>query len=354
MDSIFSPVNIGKYRLESRVGLAPMSRLAHLNSSLSFNCQQLLINRAASGCSVVTTEAMAIKTMHPSALIGQPFFYNSTHANYWSSTVNKIRKAGALPIIQLNHSGRLANNYSDVSDKMCVSSSDIKVSGKDRQTGMEYPAHRSMSDQDINDLINSFILSAQHAVDAGFIGIELNCAHGYLLNQFLSSRLNNRVDRYGGDVFNRFYLISKIVDAIRQNTNNDVLLSVRLSYLNSQNHNDFLFNNENDLKNAIGLLRTSSLDIISLSTQEFDNKTFENNFAFTRSIRKYWDRFLFSAGGIHDLNTTKKILEYADVAMIGKSLLLMPQWIDLLKSGWPLYKFSRRDVSAVYGNKYIF
>lgn len=354
MNLIFSPINIGRYRLESRIGLAPMSRLAHLNSSLTSNCHQLLINRAASGCSVVTTEALAIKTAYPSALIGQPYFYTSDHTDIWRPTIAKIRYAGALPFIQLNHSGRLANNYSGVSDKLCVSSSSIKISGKDRQTGLEYPMHRAMSILDIDLLIDSFVLSAQYAVQAGFVGIELNCAHGYLLNQFLSPQLNNRIDQYGGDIFNRFYIICKIIDAIRKKTRKDVLLSIRLSYLNSQNHNDLLFKNENELQNALGMLRTSSLDIISLSTQEINDKTFEHNFSFTRSVRKYWDRYLFSAGGIYNSYTLNKVLEYADIAMIGKSILLTPQWIDLLKAGWPLARFSRRDIGSVYGNKYLY
>ncbi|SFC18964.1 oxidoreductase [Pragia fontium] len=354
MNTLFSPIRIGQFNLNNRIGFAPMSRLAALDDTFPARCRELLVNRAESGCAIITTEALAIKTTAPSSLMGQSLFYSDKHVQEWRSINQQIRRYGAVPIIQLNHSGRLANDRRAWNEGSCISSGDIPHCGLDRMTKRPYVRPKAMMQQEINQLIESFVCSAKQAVKAGFAGIEINCAHGYLLNQFIAESINNRQDCYGGNIANRFKIVTDLFCALRVATEGKVLLSIRLSYQNSASAADKLFNKESQLAQAMAILAKSDIDIISLSCPEMLDDPIGYTLHFASLVRKYWSRYLFAAGGIHNQDTANRILNYADIAMVGKSLLLTPQWIELAKNNWPLDSFDRKDCQEIYGNKILY
>lgn len=164
-----------------------------------------------------------------------------------------VHKYGAKIFLQLQHPGFQCNEKF-LNGKLPLSPSKYKL--KDGTYSKE------MTTREIQVLINKFSMAARIAEESGFDGVELHAAHGYLLSQFLSPDTNKRMDEYGGNIFTRTTIITKIIEGIKQFCSQDFIISVRI------NGDDFLDNGLN-LSDAIivaKILETSGINVINVSS----------------------------------------------------------------------------------------
>jgi 2,4-dienoyl-CoA reductase-like NADH-dependent reductase (Old Yellow Enzyme family) len=204
-----------------------------------------------------------------------------------------------------------------------------------------------MSLIDIDHVITGFVETARGAVAAGFDGIEIHGAHGYLINQFLSSYSNKRTDGYGGSVENRFRFAREVIRAVRPVVPKDRLLTFRISNWGVADMDVSLFKNREEWQQMIRLLSGEQIDAISLSTYDFREKAFGTDKNMSQLTREATDLPVMICGKIHDRKSVEEALQDADIALSGKSILLNPNWVEDVRAGkdLSLYKSENADVA---------
>lgn len=202
--------------MKNRLALAPMTNLqSHADGRLSDDEYRWLTMRASGGFGLVMTCASHVQAIGK-GFPGQLGCFSDRHLEGLSRLAGGIRAEGSLAILQLHHAGMRSPADEIGGQPVCPSD--------DEKTGA-----RALSPAGVEQLKEDFITAAERADKAGFDGVQIHGAHGYILCQFLSADINRRTDRYGGSLQNRARLLFEIIDGIRQRCRVDFLLSVRLS-----------------------------------------------------------------------------------------------------------------------------
>ncbi len=202
--------------LRNRFALAPLTNLqSHDDGTLSEEEFRWLTLRAQGGFGLASTCAAHVQAQGR-GFRGQLGVFADFHLQGLSRLATAIRAAGSVAIVQLHHAGRRSPR--DLIEGLPVAPSD------DLETGA-----RALSLDEVEQLAEDFVAAALRAERAGFDGVELHGAHGYVLCQFLSAQFNHREDRYGGTLENRARLLLDIIAGVRARCRPDFLVGVRLS-----------------------------------------------------------------------------------------------------------------------------
>jgi len=204
-----------------------------------------------------------------------------------------------------------------------------------------------MSAFDIEHVITGFVETARGAIAAGFDGIEVHGAHGYLINNFLSSYSNRRTDEYGGSVENRYRFAHKIIQAVRQVVPPDRLLTFRVSNWGIADMDVSLCADKMEWQQIIKMLSKEPIDAISVSTYDYSAHAFDTDQNMGQITREVTDLPIMICGKIYDRATAEDALRDADIILSAKSILLNPNWIDDIRQGkkLPLYKSEKANVA---------
>jgi len=205
-----------------------------------------------------------------------------------------------------------------------------------------------MSQFDIEHVISGFVETARGAVEAGFDGIEIHGAHGYLINQFLSSYTNSRTDTYGGSVENRFLFAHEVIQAVYAVIPDDRILTFRISDWGIADMEVSLFNTKDEYQEVIRFLAREPIDVISVSTYEYNQKAFDSDHTMAQLTREITDKPIFICGGIYDRASADEALEDADIILSGKSLLLNPNWVEEIRTDNTLNRYASEEANIAY------
>jgi 2,4-dienoyl-CoA reductase-like NADH-dependent reductase (Old Yellow Enzyme family) len=261
--------------------------------------------------------------------------------------VKKIQQNGAAAIMQMFHCGRMAWPEVNPANRV-IAPSPVTPKQDNPLTQSPYPVPDSMSTLDIEHVITGFVETARGAVAAGFDGIEIHGAHGYLISQFLSGYSNKRTDGYGGSVENRFRFAREVIRAVRPVVPEDRLLTFRISNWGVADMDVSLFNNREEWQQMIRLLSREQIDAISLSTYDFREKALGTDKNMSQLTREVADLPLMICGKIHDRKSTEEALQDADIALSGKSILLNPDWVEDVRAGKDLPPHKSEDADVAY------
>ncbi|MEV0463723.1 alkene reductase [Nocardia tengchongensis] len=235
MSTLFEPVSIGRLRLPSRLVMSPMTRnRATAEGLITELTAEYYTQRASAG--LIISESI-----QPS-VIGQGYFltpglHNTEQTAAWRQVTDAVHAAGGRIVAQLTHTGRIGHPVLYPDNALPVAPSPI-ASGEQLFTpdGMiDHPQPREMTAADITDTIADFTASARNAVAAGFDGVEVHGANGFLLHQFLADNTNRRTDAYGGSTANRIRFVTEVVAAVADAIGAD-RTGIRLSPGNPYNH----------------------------------------------------------------------------------------------------------------------
>lgn len=216
MTSIFDALNFTRGpAMKNRMMLAPLTnQQSHDDGRLSSQEQNWLTMRARGGFGLVMTAAAHVQATGQ-GFPGQLGIFDDIHLDGLTRLATALREQGALSAVQLHHAGFRAPK--DLVGTP-VGPSD------DQETGA-----RALSRDEVEWLRDDFIRAALRAEKAGFDGVEVHGAHGYVISAFLSPQLNRRTDRYGGASENRARLLLEIIDGIRAGCRPDFQIGLRLS-----------------------------------------------------------------------------------------------------------------------------
>ncbi|MGH1502081.1 MAG: NADH:flavin oxidoreductase [Acidimicrobiales bacterium] len=217
MTDLFAPLTFPRGRAAANsLMLAPLTNSqSHADGTLSDDEHRWLTMRGDGGFGTVMTCAASVS---PGGLgfPGQLGAHDDRHLPGLERLANDLRAAGAVSLVQLQHAGCRAPE--ELTGSTPVAPSDHESTGA-----------RAMTTAEVEAVIGDFVAAARRAEQAGFDGVELHGAHGYLLCHFLSPTLNTRDDAYGGSLENRSRILFEILDGIRSTCGPDFIVGVRLS-----------------------------------------------------------------------------------------------------------------------------
>jgi len=217
MSKLFDPLSFSHGpAMKNRFMLAPLTnQQSHENGILSDAEYRWLTMRAEGGFGLTMTCAAHVQAIGQ-GFSGQLGVFSEAHNEGLTRLAKGIIDNGSIAICQLYHGGMRAPSTLIGQAPVCPSA--------DEETGS-----RALTTQEVEQLIEDFISAALRAETAGFHGVELHGAHGYLLCQFLSTQTNKRTDLYGGSLENRSRILFDILNGIREKCGEDFMVGVRLS-----------------------------------------------------------------------------------------------------------------------------
>ena len=211
---LLSPLDLHGLSLPNRVVMAPLTRArAGVTRVPNDLMQEYYIQRASAG--LIISEAVTISEQG-FGWVDSPGIYNEAQVEGWKKITTALHEKGTPIFMQLWHCGR-ASHSSFHAGKPPVSASAIKLNGDTIHSPagkQPYETPRALETHEVAAVVQDYLRAAERAKAAGFDGIEIHAANGYLIDQFLQSKTNHRTDVYGGSLENRFRFLKEIVEAI--------------------------------------------------------------------------------------------------------------------------------------------
>ncbi len=212
--TLLSSATVGNLELRNRIVMAPMTRARSGPDRIpNALMAEYYSQRASAG--LILTEATTVSAQG-NGWLESPGIYTDEMGEAWKLTTDSVHEKGGSIFLQLWHCGR-ASHSAFHGGELPVSASAIKIEGDHVHTPegkKDYEVPRALETNEIPGVIADYRTAAERAKAAGFDGVEVHSANGYLLNQFLESKTNHRADRYGGSIENRTRLLLEVVAAV--------------------------------------------------------------------------------------------------------------------------------------------
>lgn len=229
---LFIPVGLGDLELPNRFVMAPLTRCRAINHQPNTLMAEYYSQRASAGLLITECTMVTEKT---SAFGNDPGIYSAEQIAGWKKTTEAVHNAGGRIFMQIWHAGRAAHPLLNDGQE-CVAPSAIAIDDEVHtpQGKKPYTVPRALTKSEITDLVEDFRQGAANAIAAGFDGVEIHAANGYLIDQFLRDSANQRTDEYGGSLVNRARFLTEVLEAVSAEIGSH-RVGVRLSPLNSFN-----------------------------------------------------------------------------------------------------------------------
>ncbi len=335
MKTLFDPVSIGSYKLKNRIVLAPMTRGRAGSERIPNDLMaEYYFQRASAG--LLITEATVV-SKQGIGWIDSPGIYNSAMVEGWQKVTRKLEPTGTPIFLQLWHCGRAS--HSDFHNgNLPVSASAVRLEGDGIHTPFgkkEYETPRPLTIDEIKVTVDDFRKAAVNAKKAGFSGVEVHAANGYLINQFLDSKTNLRNDEYGGSLENKYRFLKEVLDATMK-TWSPKQVGVRISpngIFNDMGSSDyketFLYVAEELNKLNLGYLHI--MDGLAFGFHEKGDPMTLSDF------RKIYKGVIMGNCGYTKESAQDRVARGdADLVAFGRPYITNPDLPERLKNGWPL------------------
>lgn len=295
--------------MKNRFMLAPLTNSqSHEDGLMSDEEFHWLTMRAKGGFGLTMTCASHVQAIGK-GFPGQMGVFSDLHSEGLSRLAEEIKSHNSVAIVQLHHAGMRSPKELIGEDPVCPSDNE------------EFSA-RALTLEEVHQLRDDFIEAAIRSEKAGFDGVELHGAHGYVLCQFLSHEVNLRTDEYGGSLENRSRLLNEIIDGIRANCREDFMLGVRLS----SERFGILLGESKEL--AQSLMTSGKIDFLDMSLWDVFKEPVEEEFKGKMLIEHFVElergnTRLGVAGNIRTpQDATRAMEEGVDWVMIGRGAIL--------------------------------
>ena len=348
---LFTSGNIGKVALKNRLAVAPMTRVTASEEGIAGDrMQAYYADFARGGFGLTISEGIYIDRKWSQTYAFQAGLTSAEQAAGWRNVTDAVHQQDGRIFAQIQHSGALSQGNYFLNGSVAPSA--VRPTGKQmtfyRGEG-EYPVPRELSDAEIQDIISSFADAASLAVfDAGFDGVEIHGANGYLLDQFLTDYTNQRTDRWGGNIADRLQLSLAVIQAVRERVGQEIPVGIRTS---QGKVNDFFHKwarGEEDASGVFTLLAQSGIDYLHLTEFEAWQPAFPGNpLSLVELARKYAPQLTIMANGsLHDTSRARQVMDMgADFIALGRGALANHDWPKRIAAG----EAGREFDSAILG-----
>lgn len=212
MSKLFQPVTLGALELKNRIIMAPLTRARSPGRVPADSVAAYYRQRAQAG--LIISEATSINP-HGVGYADTPGIWSEQQVEAWSEVTREVHEAGGLIVLQLWHVGRVSDpSFLDGQPPVAPSAIAAKGHVSLLRPQRPYPVPRALELDEIAQVVDDYRVGAENAKRAGFDGVELHAANGYLIDQFLQDSSNHRTDQYGGPIENRVRFLLEVVDAV--------------------------------------------------------------------------------------------------------------------------------------------
>ncbi|XP_057762957.1 12-oxophytodienoate reductase 2-like [Arachis stenosperma] len=323
INPLLTPYKMGKFNLSHRVVLAPLTRQRSYN-----NVPQ-------------PHAVLYYSQSYPHT----PGIWTKEQVEAWKPIVDAVHAKGGIFFCQIWHVGRVSDSSYQPNGEAPISSTDKPLTPQIRSNGIDvaqFTPPRRLKTEEIPLIVNDYRLAARNAIEAGFDGVEIHGAHGYLLEQFMKDKVNDRTDKYGGSLENRCRFPLEVVEAVVNEVGAErvgIRLSPYAEYAESGDSNP----------EALGLYMVNSLNkygILYCHMVEPRMKTVGEKVECPHSLvpmRKAFNGTFIVAGGYDREDGIKAIAEdRADLVAYGRWFLANPDLPKRFALNAPLNKYNRQ------------
>ncbi|HEX5364390.1 MAG TPA: alkene reductase [Gallionella sp.] len=333
--TLFTPTTLGKLQLKNRIVVAPMTRCRATDNVPNELMEKYYRLRAEAGLIIAEGTSPSANGL---GYARQPGLFTAAQIQGWKRVNDGVHAAGGKIFVQLMHDGRVSHPANMLAGAKVLAPSAIAAPGEmwtDSKGMQPYPVPAEMTEADIKQAIDEFATAAKNAIEAGFDGVELHGANGYLIDQFLNTATNQRTDRWGGSVENRIRFAVEIAKAAAAAIGAD-RIGMRISPYGAFNgaapdaEMDAMYHRLISELNAIGLVYIHIVDHSAMGAPEV-SPTLK---AWIRSNFK--GKYILSGG--YDLARANADLDAqrGDLVAFGRPFISNPDLVQKMKSGTAL------------------
>lgn len=358
ISSLFTPVQLGSLTLKNRIVLPPLTRSRSTQPGDVANELMAEYYGQRTGAGFLVTEGTQIEP-RGQGYAWTPGIYSAEQIAGWKKVTDAVHEKGGVIFAQLWHVGRVShttlqpNGDAPVAPS-AIAAENVKVfietaPGAGDLADPSTP--RELSTNEVEELVELYAQAARNAMEAGFDGVELHCANGYLVNQFISEHSNQRDDKYGGSLENRLRFLKEITTAVAGVVGKDRVgvrfaplfestteVRVYLGLVESDPHHTYI--------NAIKVLNDIGIAYLSLAEADWDNAP-DLPETFYKAVRQEFSGVIMYAGKY----TPEKAINVlsagdGDIFGFGRPFIANPDLPARIENNWPLNEV---DPATMYG-----
>ncbi|MBR0874019.1 alkene reductase [Bradyrhizobium tropiciagri] len=348
--SLFTPLKVGRYELRHRVVMAPLTRMRAARPSLAprpLNAEYYA-QRATPGGLLIAEASPVVATGFGNP--GVPGIYSEAQIAGWREVVNAVHAKGGLIFLQLWHVGRVSHSSYQPDGALPVAPSAVAIAPEFKAMTadgkvVEYETPRALETREVPLMVEAYRQGAKNALAAGFDGVEIHGANGYLVEQFLQSRSNVRTDQYGGSIENRVRFLMEVTQAVIDVWGAD-RVGVRLSpfgIANGSGESDPmpLYSHAITSLDKLGLAYLHFIEPRASGTGRAD-VDWKNVPSAMVLYRPMWSGVLLTAGNFVGDSAASAVAEgHADAIAFGRYFISNPDLPRRLQRGYPLTPYNR-------------
>jgi len=342
---LFQPTKLGSLALQNHIVMSPMTRSRAGAHSAPTELAAIYYEQRASAGLIITEGTSPSPNGQGYARI--PGLWNDAQVAGWSEITKRVHAKGAKMFAQLMHTGRVSHPLNLPEGAAVLAPSAVRLEGQmwtDQQQAQDYPTPRAMTEAEVRTALEEHVTAARNAIKAGFDGVELHGANGYLTEQFLNPHTNQRTDGYGGSVAarTRFALEAAggMADAIGKER-----VGVRLSPygvasgMSSYPEVDATYLLLAQEFSKLGIAYLHVVDHSAMGAPPVPD-------SIKKTIREQFKGVYIAAGGF-DRASAEAVLERkaADLVAFGRPFLANPDLVARMEHGWQL---AAPDMSKLY------
>ncbi|KAL2477590.1 12-oxophytodienoate reductase 1 [Forsythia ovata] len=339
---LLTPYKLGDFDLHHRIVLAPLTRNRSYNNIPQPHAVVYYSQRATKGGFLITEATGVSDTAQ--GFTDTPGVWTKEHVEAWKPIVDAVHEKGGVFFLQMWHVGRVSSYGFQPNGQAPISSTDKGLTPG--LEGGDWSPPRRLRKDEIPGIVNEFRLAARNAIEAGFDGVEIHGANGYLIDQFLKDQINDRTDEYGGSLENRCRFALEVVEAVSDEIGANrvgMRLSPYADYMESGDSNPdalALY-----LANALNKYNILYLHVIeprirgSTEVKGADRNEIPDSLL---PVRQAFKNTFIVAGGYNRTKGNKAIAEnYADLVAFGRLFLANPDLPKRFELDAPLNKYNR-------------
>ena len=332
---LFEEIKLGNLSLSNRIVMAPMTRSRAINNIPNDLMATYYKQRSLAG--LIITEGVA-PSSNGLGYARIPGAFKSEHIEGWKLSTDAVHSNGGRIFMQLMHTGRISHPLNMPDGAVVMAPSAIRAAGEmytDQEGMQEHPIPRQMTKSDIDLTIQEFTIAAKNAILAGFDGVEIHGANGYLVEQFLNTGSNKRTDEYGGSDENRSRFALEVASAIASEIGGD-RTGIRLSPFNTFNDLEIFDSIENTyehLAREFGKLGLAYIHLIDVKNMG----GYDVPMGFKENIKAAFNGMIILNGGLDKAKAEERIQSgVGDMASFGSSFIANPDLVERFKNNLTL------------------
>lgn len=342
--SIFDPIGIQKRTLVNRLVVAPMTRWSATNEGVpTSEMADYYAAFAQGGFGMIITEGTYTDDLFSRTDGNQPGMVTPAHLEGWKQVTQQVHAYGALVISQLMHGGALSQFSDNTIAPSAVQPLGVRTPENGGPSG-PFPLPRAMSAADFEGVKQGYIHAARLAAEAGFDGVEIHAANGYLFDQFITPHTNLRSDEYGGDARNRLRFLLEVYTAVKAAVPPGFIVGIRVSESKVKDLTYRWPGGPDTAREIFGIIAETVPDYLHIAAEggRWDREAlYPDGSSSTGIAKSLLPSPVIANGGMHNLELAHTLLNsgQADLVSIGRAALANPDWPKRIAEGRPVVPF---------------